>query len=697
MPANITPDLVGNWSFVLALLASAVALAAAIVAAVIGSRRWLEAATWAMHALTAGLTVALMALLAGFLDNVFRIEYVALNSTANMPWPYKVAALWAGQEGSVLLWAWMLAGMSSIALALRGREALKSTAATTAILAALCVLFCGLLLWAANPFRITLEAVRADRQGMNPLLQDPAMILHPPALFLGYAGSAIPFALMFGALLAGRKDKDWVPSARRWAAAAWLFLTVGILLGAYWAYYTLGWGGYWAWDPVENASLLPWFTATGVMHSLVMVQRRGTLKFWSAAMTTLTPALCFFASFLARSSGILQSVHSFPTSPIGWTFLAMFGLTVLYSLAMVFWRYRLLQGERPLENWVSLPGALTLANVLLVAMMLAVAVGTMYPWISAPFTEREGGVVLKGEFYNTVVLPMGMLLVALMALGPILRVTKDLAGLARRSILPAAAGVVVTAAAALLASPWNGDADADSLRLRTIWTLVCVFVVAFGAVTLFEDFLRTLSRSLRDATVGLGEGLGRFVRAHASRYAAMSVHLGTLLLVLGVLGSGPFKTHLFDPTPGHKRPPITLSDDPRNLGRYTLALTSPPRDFEGPNYAATEVEFLLTGPGGSTVTLTPQSRLFGEQRMGHPSFRSTLRDDVQVILEGWDGEVVFAQAIVFPLMIWVWLGGCVMAAGALACVVLIRRKSSPDENDAPAPLPLVPPAPQGVQ
>lgn len=694
---DITPDVVGHWSLVLAILAAVVGLLAAVAAAAVkGSRTLLEVAKWAIYVLTALLTAAVMALLGAFLDNAFSLEYVASHSAPNMPWPYKVAALWAGQEGSVLLWAWMLAGMASAALALRGREPIKSTAATTAILAGVCGIFCGLLLWAAYPFTTAPMPDVTQMHGMNPLLQDPAMILHPPALFLGYAGSTIPFALMFGALLAGRKDRDWVASARRWAAAAWVFLTAGILLGAYWAYYTLGWGGYWGWDPVENASLLPWFTATAVMHSLVMVQRRGMLKYWAAALTTLTPAMCFFASFMARSSGMLQSVHAFPESPIGFTFLAMFGLALAFSLAAIIGRARLLKSEHPLENWVSLPGALICANILLVTMMLVVCVGTMFPVFSRGAAEPT---VLKGAFYNMVVLPLGMILVALMAIGPILRTTKGLAAIARRSLVPAAAGVVAAATVALLCGPAGGEAASGVLWQRTIWTTLCVFVAAFGAVTIFDDFLRTLARHLRDATVGLGGGLARFFRAHGSRYAAMSVHLGILMLVLGVLGSSLFKTYLFDPDSDQKKLPMAVGDAPLPLGRYTLALVGAPQELQGPNYTAVEARFLLRGPGGGEAALAPQSRQYGDQRMGHPSFRTTPRDDVQVILDGWreDGAVI-AQAIVFPLILWIWLGGCVMAVAALACVALIRRRSSADEDEGPPPppLPLALPAAPGT-
>ncbi len=681
---KITVEVAGNWSFVLAFLAADLGLVAAIGATAKSSRGWLGVAKWSVYVLTAMLTVALMALLSALLDNDFRLAYVATHSEIPMPWGYKIAAIWAGQEGSLLLWAWMVAGMSSVVLAFRGRDSVKSQAATTAILAGVCGLFCVLILFAANPFKLGQGPTPLDGSGMNPLLQDPAMIIHPPALFLGYAGATIPFALMFGAMLAGRTDKDWLPAARRWAVATWLFLTAGILLGAIWAYYELGWGGYWGWDPVENASLLPWLTATAVMHNLVMYQRRGMLKFWSAATTAATLALCFFAAFLGRS-GIVQSVHAFPESPIGWMFLSMFRLAVLFSLAAIFWRRALLKSEHSLDRWVSLPGALILANILLIGMMLTVVVGTMYPAISGLFDSSQ---TKTAEFYNAVVLPMGMVLVALMAVGPILRVANDAAGIAKRSLVPAVVAILAAGVVVLLAVPRGSAADWAVLGRRCAWTSLCVFVVTFGFVAIFQDFIRTLARQLSDASLGLGQGLLRFFRANGSRYAAMTVHLGMLLLVIGVLGSGLFKTYLFDPDAAGAKPPMAAGEV-RDLGRYQLALETGPREVKGPNYTATETRFLLSGPGGSRVILAPQMRQYRSQRANETDFRTNLRDDVQVVLEGWrEDGAVFTQAIVFPLILWVWIGGCVMAAGAIVCVGMIRRKGpAADELAELVPLP----------
>ncbi|MCY2926682.1 MAG: cytochrome c biogenesis protein CcsA [Planctomycetota bacterium] len=692
---TLNVEVVGQCSFVAAFLAADVALVAAIGSAAKGSRTWLGVSKWAVYVVTGMLTVALMALLSALLDNDFRLAYVATHSEMKMPCGYKIAAIWAGQEGSLLLWAWMAAGMSSAVLAFRGRDSVKNQAPTAGILAGVCGLFCVLMLFAANPFKLGTGPTPFDGEGMNPLLQDPAMIIHPPALFLGYAGATIPFALMFGALLAGRTDRDWLASARRWAVASWLFLTAGILLGAVWAYYELGWGGYWGWDPVENASLLPWLTGTAVMHCLIMYQRRGMLKFWSAATTATTLALCFFAAFLGRS-GIVQSVHAFPESPIGWMFLSMFRLVVLFSLGVIFWRRGLLKSEQPLARLVSLPSALILASILLVLMTLTVAGGTMYPAISGLFAKE--GQVLKAPFYNSVVLLMGIALVGLMAAGPILRVSKDIIDILTRSILPGIAGVVAGVAAVILAVPWGASADLSLRGQQCAWTGLCVFVATFGAVAIGEDFVRTLARYLRDAGLGLGQCLGRFFLANGARYGAMTVHLGVLILVIGVLGSSLFKTVLFDPDAAGAKPVLAVGEEPRGLGRYKLSLKVRPKEVTGPNFTATEAQFLLTGPRGDTLVMTPQIRFYhpkapNEQRANEVDFRSTLRDDVQVILEGTreDGAVI-AQAIVFPLILWIWIGGCVMGVGAAVCVAMIRRKGAADEPQPDQPLPLPPPA-----
>ncbi len=285
------------------------------------------------------LCVSSVALIIALLGSDFSLDYVARFTDRALPAGYKLAAFWAGQEGSLLLWAVLLAVLSTIAVfTLNRQQSIGQSAATIATLSVVCAFFALLILFAANPFAASAD-IPDDGNGLNPMLQDWAMIAHPPLLFLGYAGFTIPFALMVGALLSGRRDDHWIDATRRWALFAWLFLTIGIVLGAKWAYVELGWGGYWAWDPVENASLLPWLTGTAFIHSLMVQQHRGMFRIWNAALLAVTFVLCIFGTYLTRS-GIVDSVHGFGESLIGTFFLAFLLVVVVFSVGLIVWRAR---------------------------------------------------------------------------------------------------------------------------------------------------------------------------------------------------------------------------------------------------------------------------------------------------------------------------------------------------------------------
>ena len=407
---------------------------------------------------------------------------------AGVPTGYKLAALWAGQEGSLLLWAWLLAGLAALAVCLRRKDAPHHQAPAVAILAAICAAFAAMLLFAANPFQLG-HLVPADGEGLNPLLQNPAMAAHPPMLFLGYAALAVPMATFLAALISGRRDRAWVASAQRWAVGAWLFLTVGILLGAQWAYVELGWGGYWAWDPVENASLLPWLTTTALLHCLIAQQRTGgMLKAWGAGLAISSFLLCIFGTYLTRS-GVVASVHSFPRSPIGWFFLVMLVAGSVGSAGVMVWRRGLLNSDRRIEGLLSREGAFLAASALLVVMMLATLAGTIFPVLAKPFTHRP--VTVGPEFYNTVVLPMGLALAALMALAPLLGPAEGATRPGRRFFLPALAAAHAAVLAGILGD-WSP------------WMMGCAAVAGFAALAIGQDLVRAVIARGRPAGAGPG-------------------------------------------------------------------------------------------------------------------------------------------------------------------------------------------------
>ncbi|MHC4589268.1 MAG: cytochrome c biogenesis protein CcsA, partial [Planctomycetota bacterium] len=322
---------IGNLSLCAAILVAAGAVLASVASVRFRSPRLLRGARILLALVAVMLTATTAALIAALVNSDFRFDYVASYTERALPLGYKLAALWAGQEGSLLLWAWLLAILCMIAAV--GWRTLVGTehAVAVAVMALVCGFFGVLLLFAANPFQPVAGMAPPDGRGLNPMLQDPAMIIHPPLLFLGYAGFTIPFALTIGVLVAGRKDNHWIALVRRWLLASWLFLGAGIVLGAWWAYVELGWGGYWAWDPVENASLLPWLTSTALLHSIMVQQHRGMFKRWNVSLIFLTFTLCIFGTYLTRS-GVIDSVHAYAGSLLGGFFLVFLVLLALTCL-----------------------------------------------------------------------------------------------------------------------------------------------------------------------------------------------------------------------------------------------------------------------------------------------------------------------------------------------------------------------------
>lgn len=723
----------GNNIFALAVLAAAAGVFAAIAAGRTGSAGLLAWARTAACGFTALILANSIALLMAFKYNHYDLHYVAAYSSKDMPTAYKCVAFWAGQEGSLLLWTLMLAGMTCIVAFTGRRASTGAQAAPLAILLAVGACFTLLMLTVpeANPFRPA-DVVRQDGRTMNPLLQDPAMIVHPPALFLGYAASTVPFALVVGATLVGRKDREWLGAARRWAIAAWGFLTLGNLLGSYWAYYEQGWGGYWFWDAVENASFIPWFTAFALAHALLMFQRRGSFKGWSLHLAAGTFLLCLLAAFITRS-GLFISVHAFDKSPVGWYILAMMGMSLALWIGVLIARWPDLRPERPLERLVSLDGAIHLTNILAVLCALTTAVGTLFPLIAkglkyffdiniVPGTfdpQRPGAELnLLPAFYDTVVLPMAMALVVLMALAPVLRTLRNgLGELARRLLIPIVPALLAGGAAvwitadhlfdrACLSAPGkiaafrsaNPHAAPDALPASIVnihghtvdlvnlivgyaWTGVCAGAVALGVFLILQEILRLLARGFRDSSVSPLVCLGRTLATQSPWLGAQLVHLGILMLCLGVMGSALNVIEVDPNVPPGKS---------FTAGPYTLT-PQPIKSVEGPNWRGDESRVDCVGPNGHVRTLHAQIRAYHGWRdpLREVAVRSTLLDDVCVILLGTNedegGRDIFFKVKVVPMVNWMWLGGIVMTAGGILCLLRVRApRAGRDEPDPAA-------------
>ncbi|MGA2441107.1 MAG: heme lyase CcmF/NrfE family subunit [Tepidisphaeraceae bacterium] len=637
----------GEMALSFAVLASAVAVLASFVSARFQSARALGVARWSIAALAIMLCASAVVLFVALLGGDFSFDYVAKFTDRALPAGYKLAAFWAGQEGSLLLWAVLLAVLSTIAVfTLNRQQPISQSAATIATLSVVCAFFALLILFAANPFAVSPE-IPDDGSGLNPMLQDWAMIAHPPLLFLGYAGFTIPFALMVGALLAGRQDDRWIDATRWWVLFAWLFLTVGIVLGAQWAYVELGWGGYWAWDPVENASLLPWLTGTAFIHSLMVQQHRGMFRIWNAALLAVTFVLCIFGTYLTRS-GIVDSVHSFGESLIGSFFLAFLLAAVVFSVGLIIWRMRRLRSQRRMEGLIGRDGAFLATNVLLSGMTLVVLIGTVFPVISRVVTGTS--TTLGPPFYNKVVAPAGLVLVALMAIGPLLTYGKEAARrLARGSLIPALAAIVAGAAV------W-------ARGYHSAWAVACAAIAAAAVTAALIDFARMLIARCRDESPLLA--LLRLIDGNHRRYGGQLVHMGILLVVIGVTGSSVFSTNqTFQLNPAHST----------GFAGFKLTLNSIAQS-RGVNYQMTEANVTATDSDGRSITLKPQRRVYDkweEQTSSVVAIGSNWKRDLYLNLAGWDedGQNVAIQAIVNPLVSWIWAGGWVLTIGALICLI----------------------------
>jgi cytochrome c-type biogenesis protein CcmF len=519
------PDL-GRAALVTAFLLLVYALVAGSFAAWRGRRRLAASAQNALIAAFGATLVATVVLLVALARHDFSFTYVADHTSRELPLGYTLTAFWGGQEGSLLLWLLVLCGYSVAAVLTArrvGREVLAWVVPTLGLVG---TFFALLLVFVASPF--TTQLAPADGAGLNPSLQNPYMAVHPPLLYLGYVGLTVPFAFAMGALLARRTDERWIVATRRWTLAAWAFLGVGQLLGAHWAYVEIGWGGYFAWDPVENAALMPWLAANAFLHSVMIQEKRGMLKVWNVLLVVLAFCLSLFGTFLTRS-GIIQSIHSFTQSSIGPWFLGFICLITAGSLALVFLRLPLLRAKTRLESLVSREATFLYNNLLLVALALTILWGVVYPLLSEAVTG-EAATVSK-PYYNFFLHSFGLPLLLLMGIGPLVAWRRaSLRALGRTFLWPLSAALA--AGGALLI------AGAGSSRVGVIAYTFSVFVLASIAL----EFVRGTRARKALGGVGWPGAFSSLVGRNRRRYGGYVVHAAVVLLAIGVAGSSAYET-----------------------------------------------------------------------------------------------------------------------------------------------------------
>jgi cytochrome c-type biogenesis protein CcmF len=602
-------------------------------------------------------TAAAFALVWAAFNNDFSVAYILHHSNRALPGPYKFAALWSGQEGSLLLWAWLLSAYGFV-LRLRHKVDVKLTAYASAILAGVQVFFLLLLNFAAMPFSLVSGPVPQDGFGLNPLLQYPEMVIHPPMLYLGYVGFAVPFAFALGALMMRYPGEKWIHITRRWTMVTWLFLTCGIFLGAHWAYSVLGWGGYWGWDPVENASLMPWLTGTAFLHSVMMQEKRGMMKSWNVWLIFSTFLLAIFGTLLTRS-GLVSSVHAFAQSSIGtwfWTFLIIVLSICLFTFIL---QRDHLKAENKLESLVSRESSFLFNNLVLLAACFTVLWGTLFPVLSEYVQGNK--VTVSAPFYNRVAVPIGLFLLFLTGIGPLLAWrSSSFKSIRKNFVLPCIAGLV--AAIVVIACgvhPWEifTTNDQGSFYSFIAFTLAAVVVTAISA-----EFLRGAGVISRHTGQNLFASIVQLTRRNTRRYGGYIVHFGVVVIFIGIAGSAFNQSR--EEELGFKQS--------LNIGPYRLECQSYSQD-SNPNYD-TEYALLDVYRGDKKITqLAPEKRFYtaSQQPSTIVANHSTLAWDLYVIYAGKNPDTGQPIIKVFlnPLIAWIWIGVGIIVFGTGVALV----------------------------
>ncbi|MBX5465735.1 MAG: heme lyase CcmF/NrfE family subunit [Clostridia bacterium] len=589
---------------------------------------------------TAGLALISAAGLVGLLlTNNFAFAYVTAHSSRDLPAIYKVGALWGGQEGSLLFWLTILSSYAAF-IAWRSRE--RTAPLALAVMGVTELFFAFLVAFVADPFALLPAGqIPPDGQGLSPLLRDPAMLMHPVALYTGFVGFTVPFAFGVAALALREPGARWIRLTRRWALLAWGILGLGLLLGAWWSYHVLGWGGYWGWDPVENAALMPWLVGTAFIHSALVQERRGLLKAWNMVLVMAGYLLTLLGTTLTRS-GLLVSVHAFAQSPIAPYFIAFLGLALAGCLYLLGARWEELRDDQPLETLVNKETAFLANNLVLMVTALVVLVGTLLPEVTGLFGLR---LTVGAPYFEQTAGPLFGLLLALMGIGPLLAWRRaDWRRLRRKLLVPVASAVLLTAL--LGAAGVLGGAVAFGVA-------GAVFVVASVFLEVADGFRARRAMTGEPALLCLW----RLFDRNPSRYGGYVAHLGIALMALAVIGSTAYQQHVS----------VTLAPGQSALaGPYTITFGGLRQRLEGV-VPAMEAEVGVRQGGRPAGTLLPATLFYPDSQEGPVSraaIRHTAAGDLYVVLAGWDGSGRAGLEIyVNPLVDWLWLGGLLLILG----------------------------------
>ncbi len=642
----------GSLAIILAFCLSVYAVVASVTGKLRRNPFLVVSAERAVYAIWFLLTFASALLIYALLTSDFRLAYVASHSNRAMPLLYKFAAWWGGQEGSLLLWAWILSSYSAIVVYTNRRRFRNMMPFVTAILMVTQSFFLILIGFLLSPFDVLAvgkEVVGVpDGNGLNPLLQHWAMAIHPPTLYLGYVGFAVPYAFAMASLITRQPGDAWIQTTRRWTLITWGFQSAGILLGAGWAYAVLGWGGYWGWDPVENASLLPWITATAFLHSVMMQEKKGMMKVWNMVLVSATFILCIFGTFLTRS-GVVSSVHAFAQSPLGGWFVGFLALLIGGTAYLILDRLDYLRSEARLESVVSRESAFLFNNLILLASCFAVLWGTLFPVISEAFTGEK--ISVDAPFFNRVNVPIGLFLLFLTGVGPLIAWRRSSLESLKRAFLWPSLGGLVTAVILVAAG------------VRHFYAVMSLALCVFVAWTIFQEFYKG-SRAIRSRTgKNWLAAAVELTHRNTRRYGGYIVHMGVVLMFIGFTGAAFNR---------HKTVEVNVGDH-FEIGRYELRVTDI-NSGENANYAWSSAEVEVLQDGRVIDRMYPEKRFYKSSRQGtsEVAIRRRLHEDLYLNFAGLseDGEnKAVIQAYVFPLVTWIWVGFWVLMVGTLICLI----------------------------
>jgi cytochrome c-type biogenesis protein CcmF len=671
----------GQFALALAWVVTAYSVVASLLGIRLKNDKLIASGRNAALGTCASITTAIVCLGYLFAVSDFSIKYIAAHSNRDLPIYFKVSSIWGGQEGSLLFWGWLLTIYTALVTIQNWRKHSAMMPYVTAVLMTTSLFFTTLLLFGVNPFNQTvflqaqsspLPFVPRDGNGLNPLLQDPYMVIHPPMLYLGFVGFAVPFAFAIAAMVTKQLGDTWIRTTRRWTMVAWMFLSIGIMLGGKWAYHELGWGGFWGWDPVENASLMPWLIGTAFLHSVMVQEKKGMLKIWNMVLVIMAYIMSIFGTFLTRS-GVVNSVHAFAQSPIGGYFAAFIVVALSASLYLLFDRLPYLKSEAQMESVVSRESSFMFNNLILLAACFAVFWGTMFPVISEAVTGTK--ITVSAPFFNKVNVPIAIFLMFLTGVGPLLAWRKASTDSLKRNFL--APAIIALAAGVVLY--FSG--------IRHFYAWLALVMSIFVAITIFREFYK----GAKARTVGTGERLVEAVVnltfRNTRRYGGYIVHFGFVLLFIGWAGQA-FTTDT--------QAELGIGDT-MNIREYTLRMDSLSL-ADDPNYSAQKATISLFEWGTKVANLLPERRVYNTNPEPQPTSevaiydtaRNLYKSDLYVVFAGStpDGKKAIIQAFYNPLTAWVWIGGVVLVIGTLIALLpnkktIVRRRVEAETKEEP--------------